>query len=43
MKNSFKTTINDPFIQDMLRVLAIAAAVVATAIGIKTIRNYFKK
>lgn len=43
MKNSFKTAMKDPFVKDMLKALAIAAAVVLAAIGFKTIRNYFKK
>jgi len=43
MKESFKSAVKDPFIRDLLRALAIAAAVVVAAIGFKTMRNYFKK
>jgi len=42
MKRSFKSAVNDPFIKNLIRFAVIVAAVVLAAVGIKTIRNYFK-
>jgi hypothetical protein len=43
MKTSFNSAIKDPFIKDLIKFAAVAVAVVLAAIGIKTLRNYFRK
>jgi hypothetical protein len=43
MKDSLNSAIKDPFIRDMIKGATIIVAVVVAAIGIKTLRNYFKK
>jgi hypothetical protein len=43
MKDSFNSTIKDPFVKDLLKLAAIVVAAVVAFIGFKTLRNYFKK
>jgi len=43
MKTSFNSVLRDPFVRELLRYAALLAAVVLAAIGIKMIRDYFKR
>jgi len=43
MKSSFNSAMKDPFIKDLVKVVAIAIAFVLAAIGIKMLRQKFKK
>lgn len=43
MKESFKSAIKDPFIQDMIKVATLVVAFLIAAVGFKMLKQYFKK
>ncbi len=43
MKDSFKSAIKDPFIKEMIKAAAVVIAFVLAVIGIKMMKDRFKK